>query len=123
MQMEMGENDQNVQTVKQITKRYVPLDPAGAVRLPNLPIILSFAKVFPALLAGDTFVLRPPPSARQTVLRIAEYLCELLPAGVFNVVPDGLDFWHEMAPNPGIDLEDSVLIPSVLLPPWTIRLS
>jgi delta 1-pyrroline-5-carboxylate dehydrogenase len=104
MQMEMGENDQNVQAVKHITKRYVPLGPAGAVRPANLPIIISFGKVFPALLAGDTLVLRPPPSAPHTVLRISEYLCELLPPGVFNVVPGGLDFWPEMAPNPGIDL-------------------
>lgn len=104
MQMEMGENDRNLQTVKHITKRYVPLDPAGAVRPANLPIIFSFGKVFPALLAGDTVVLRPPSSAPQTVLRISEYLRELLPPGVFNVVPDGHDFWPEMASHPGIDL-------------------
>ena len=89
---------------KHITKRYVPLDPVGAVTRANLPIIFSFGKVFPALLAGDTVVLRPPPSAPQTVLCISEYLRELVPPGVFNVVPDGHDFWPEMASHPGIDL-------------------
>jgi acyl-CoA reductase-like NAD-dependent aldehyde dehydrogenase len=70
----------------------------------NLPVILSFGKVLPALLAGDTVVLRPSPFSPVTVLRISEYIRELLPPGVFNVVIGGHDLWPWMTSHSGIDL-------------------
>jgi hypothetical protein len=69
-----------------------------------LPVILSFGKVLPALLAGDTVVLRPSPFTPLTVLRISEYIRELLPPGVFNVVTCGHDLWPWMTSHSGIDL-------------------
>jgi hypothetical protein len=41
-------------------------------------VILSFGKVFPALLAGDTVVLRASPFNPLTVLRISELIRELV---------------------------------------------
>ena len=70
----------------------------------NLPVILSFGKVLPALLAGDTVVLRPSAFTPLTVLRISEYIRELLPPGVFNVVTGGHELWPWMTSHPGIDL-------------------
>ena len=61
MQMAPPEKEQDVQTMEQITKRYVPIDGSGVISLWDLPVILSFGKVLPALLAGDTVVLRPSP--------------------------------------------------------------
>jgi acyl-CoA reductase-like NAD-dependent aldehyde dehydrogenase len=83
MQMELHEKEQEKQRIEHITKRYVPID-GGAFSLWNLPVILSFGKVLPALLAGNTVVLRPSPFTPLTVLRISEYIRELLPPGVFN---------------------------------------
>jgi len=56
--MALREKEKDVQDVKQITKRYVPIDVGGVIRRWNLPVILSFGKVLSALLAGDTVVLR-----------------------------------------------------------------
>ncbi|MGA8480361.1 MAG: aldehyde dehydrogenase family protein [Chthoniobacterales bacterium] len=70
----------------------------------NLPVILSFGKVLPALLAGDTVVLIPSPFTSLTVLRISEYIGELLPPGVFNVVTGGHDLWPWLTSHSGIDL-------------------
>jgi acyl-CoA reductase-like NAD-dependent aldehyde dehydrogenase len=67
-------------------------------------VILSFGKVFPALLAGDTVVLRPSPFNPLTVLRISELIRELLPLGVFNVVIGGHDLLPWMRSHSGIDL-------------------
>jgi acyl-CoA reductase-like NAD-dependent aldehyde dehydrogenase len=61
MQMELPEKEQDIQHIEHITKRYVPIDVGDAISLWNLPVILSFGKVLPALLAGDTVVLRPSP--------------------------------------------------------------
>jgi len=104
MQMELHEKEQDVQPMGHITKRYMPIDAGGAISLWNLPVILSFGKVLPALLAGDTVVLRPSPFTPLTVLRISEYIRELLPPGVFNVVTGGHDLWPWMTSHSGIDL-------------------
>jgi acyl-CoA reductase-like NAD-dependent aldehyde dehydrogenase len=104
MQMAPPEKEQDVQPIEQITKRYVPIDVGGAISLWNLPVILSFGKVLPALLNGDTVVLGPSPFTPLTVQRISEYIRELLPPGVFNVVTGGQDLWPWMTSHSGIDL-------------------
>jgi acyl-CoA reductase-like NAD-dependent aldehyde dehydrogenase len=104
MQMEVHEKEHEVQPIEHITKRYVPIDDGGAISRWKLPVILSFGKVLPALLAGDTVVLRPSPFTPLTVLRISEYIRELLPPGVFNVVTGGYEFWPWMTSPSGIDL-------------------
>ena len=51
MQMAPPAKEQDAQPVEQITKRYVPIDDGGSISRWDLPVILSFAKVLPALLA------------------------------------------------------------------------
>jgi acyl-CoA reductase-like NAD-dependent aldehyde dehydrogenase len=104
MQMAPHEQEQHVQPIEQITKRYVPMDGDGVISPWKLPVILSFGKVLPALLAGDTVVLRPSSFAPLTVLRISEYIRELLPPGVFNVVTGGDALWPWMRSHSEIDL-------------------
>jgi len=104
MQMAPYEQEQDGQPIEQITTRYVQIDGGGVSSLWNLPVILSFGKVLPALLAGNTVVLRPSPFTPQTVLRISEYIRELLPSGVFHVVTGGHDLWPWLTSRSGIDL-------------------
>jgi len=104
MQMAPPEKEQDVQPIEQITKRYVPIDGSAVNSLWNLPVILSFGKVLPALLTGDSVVLRPSPFTPLTVLRISDYIRKLLPPGVFNVVTGGHDLWPRMKSHSGIDL-------------------
>jgi hypothetical protein len=66
-------------------------------------------EVLPALLAGNTVVLKPSPFTPLTVLRISDYINDLLPPGVFNVVTGGDDLGPWMTSHPGIDL----LIPTI----------
>jgi acyl-CoA reductase-like NAD-dependent aldehyde dehydrogenase len=104
MQMEVYEKEKDRRPLEQITKRFVPIDGGGVISRWNLPVILSFGKVLPALLTGDTIVLRPSPLLPLTVLRISEYIRELLPPGVFNVVTGGQDLWPWLTSHSGIDL-------------------
>jgi acyl-CoA reductase-like NAD-dependent aldehyde dehydrogenase len=104
MQMELPENEQDVQPVRQITKRYVRVDGSDTADPRNLSVILSFGKVLPALLAGNTVVLIPSPFTTLTVLRISEYIRELFPPGVFNVVTGEHDLWIGMIPHSGVGL-------------------
>jgi acyl-CoA reductase-like NAD-dependent aldehyde dehydrogenase len=52
----------------------------------NAPLIISMAKVGPALAAGNTIVLKPSPYTPLSSLLLGELFREAFPAGVFNVV-------------------------------------
>jgi acyl-CoA reductase-like NAD-dependent aldehyde dehydrogenase len=91
LQMELPDSTWNETGVGQITKRYVPLGVVAAISPWNLPFLLSFTKVLPSLLAGNTVVLKPAVFTPLTVLRAADYIREILPTGVLNVVSGGDD--------------------------------
>ena len=102
-QMELHEKEQEIPHIGQIRKGYTPIGVIGAISPWNLPVVLSFAKILPALLAGNTVVLKPSPFSPLTVLRISDYIRELLPPGVFNVVTGGDDLGSWMTSHSGID--------------------
>ena len=75
----------------------------GAILPWNFPIYLMIVKVAPALLAGNTMVIKPAPSTPLTSLRLIELFQEVLPAGVLNMV-SGLDhLGPAMTSHPDID--------------------
>src|SRR5258708_23534476 len=69
LHMELPTSTWNETGVGQITKRYVPLGVVAAISPWNLPFLLSFTKVLPALLAGNTVVLKPAVFTPLTVRR------------------------------------------------------
>jgi len=59
----------------------------GAIIPWNMPVLIMGWKVGPALLAGNTLILKPASTAPLTVLRLAQILeSSGLPAGVLNIV-------------------------------------
>ena len=100
LQMELPNSTWNETGVGQITKRYVPLGVVAAISPWNLPFLLSFTKVLPALLAGNTVVLKPAVFTPLTVLRAADYIREILPPGVLNVISGGGDLGPWMTSHP-----------------------
>lgn len=69
--------------------RREPYGVVGAITPWNFPLWLSVIKIAPALVAGNTMVLKPAPTTPLTVLILAEVMAEVgLPAGVFNVLTD-----------------------------------
>jgi acyl-CoA reductase-like NAD-dependent aldehyde dehydrogenase len=100
LQMELPDSIWNETGVGQITKRYVPLGVVAAISPWNLPFLLSFTKVLPALLTGNTVVLKPAVFTPLTVLRAANYIREILPPGVLNVISGGDDLGPWMTSHP-----------------------
>jgi len=100
LQMELPDSIWNETGVGQITKRYVPLGVVAAISPWNLPFWLSFTKVLPALLTGNTLVLKPAVFTPLTVLRAADYIREILPPGVLNVISGGDDLGPWMTSHP-----------------------
>ena len=83
--------------------RHVPLGVVGAIAPWNFPILLAIWKMAPALLTGNTLVLKPSPFTPLSTLRTAELVGELFPAGVLNIVTGGDDLGPWMTAHPGID--------------------
>ena len=75
--------------------RHVPIGVVGAIAPWNFPLLLAMFKVGPALLAGNTMVLKPSPYTPLSTLKLGEILRDALPAGVLNVVSgnDALGSW------------------------------
>ena len=82
---------------------YVPLGVVAAIAPWNFPISLALWKVAPALVAGNTVVLKPSPFTPLTTLRIAELVRDLLPPGVFNVISGGDQLGPWMTTHAGFD--------------------
>ncbi|MFJ2559218.1 MULTISPECIES: aldehyde dehydrogenase [unclassified Streptomyces] len=82
-------------------------EPVGVVAaiIPwNAPVNLAAWKVGPALAAGCTVVLKPPPEAPLSNYILAEALHEAgVPAGVINVVPGGREVGEHLVTHPGTD--------------------
>lgn len=83
--------------------RHVPIGVVGGIVPWNFPVVLAFWKIAPALLAGNTLVLKPSPFTPLTTLKIGELVSGLLPPGVMNVLSGGDALGPRMSEHPGID--------------------
>lgn len=63
-----------------------PIGVVAAITPWHFPLMLVCWKVAPALLAGNTMVLKPSPYTPLTTLVFGEMMREVLPPGVLNVV-------------------------------------
>ena len=77
-----------------------PLGVVAAITPWNFPIVLASWKIAPALLAGNTMVLKPSPYTPLATLRLGEILRDILPPGVLNVVTGGDDLGQWMTSHP-----------------------
>lgn len=84
-----------------IETRYVPLGVVCAIAPWNFPVTLSMWKVAPALVAGNTMVLKPSPFTPLCTLKIGEIFRDILPPGVLNVVSGGDQLGPWMTEHPG----------------------
>jgi acyl-CoA reductase-like NAD-dependent aldehyde dehydrogenase len=79
-----------------------PLGVVAAITPWNFPLILASWKIAPALLAGNTMVIKPSPFTPRSTLALAELLADVLPPGVLNAVSGGdeLGTWMTSHPVP-----------------------
>lgn len=79
-----------------------PLGVVGAIVPWNFPMILMAFKVPPALIAGNTVVLKPSPTTPLTSLRLGELIKDIVPAGVLNIITDANDLGAPLTAHPDI---------------------
>jgi gamma-glutamyl-gamma-aminobutyraldehyde dehydrogenase len=86
--------------------RREPLGVIGAIVPWNYPLIISAWKLGPALLAGNSVVLKPAEQSSLSAIRLAELAVEAgLPPGVFNVLTGfGEEAGKPLALHPDVDM-------------------
>lgn len=80
-----------------------PLGVVAAITPWNFPMMMAVHKVGPALLSGNTVVLKPAPTTPLTTLKFAEICNSILPAGVVNVICDENDLGGALTSHPDVD--------------------
>jgi acyl-CoA reductase-like NAD-dependent aldehyde dehydrogenase len=88
---------------RRVVTRHTPLGVVGAIVPWNFPVLLAVWKIAPALLTGNTIVLKPSPFTPLCTLRLGELCRDVLPPGVLNVVSGGDSLGRWMTSHPGID--------------------
>jgi acyl-CoA reductase-like NAD-dependent aldehyde dehydrogenase len=86
---------------QRIETRYVPLGVVCAIAPWNFPITLAMWKVAPALVAGNTMVLKPSPFTPLCTLKVGELFRDIFPPGVLNIITGGDDLGPMMTAHPG----------------------
>lgn len=80
--------------------RRVPLGVAIGITPWNFPLSLAAQKISPALLAGNTMILKPSPYTPLSTLRMVELLAEVLPAGVLSALAGDSDLGPLLTKHP-----------------------
>ncbi len=85
-----------------IVRQRSPLGVVAAITPWNFPVVLLMLKVPPALVAGNTVVVKPAPTTPLTTLRFGEICAEVLPPGVVNVIVDQNDLGGALTSHPDV---------------------
>ncbi|WP_329343427.1 aldehyde dehydrogenase family protein [Streptomyces sp. NBC_01352] len=86
-----------------VVTRYTPLGVVGGITPWNFPILLAVWKIAPALVSGNTIVVKPSPFTPLCTLKLGELAQEVLPPGVFSVLSGDDELGEWITSHPGID--------------------
>ncbi|QRV73792.1 aldehyde dehydrogenase family protein [Ceratobasidium sp. AG-Ba] len=86
-----------------VVTQHVALGVAAAIVPWNFPILLAAWKIAPALLAGNTVIVKPSPFTPLTTLRIIADVQKVVPPGVLSVLSGDHELGPLMTAHPGID--------------------
>jgi acyl-CoA reductase-like NAD-dependent aldehyde dehydrogenase len=68
----------------------------------NFPLLLGCWKVGPAVLAGNTIVLKPAPTTPLTTLALGRLIRGIFPAGVVNIITDANELGPLLTGHPDV---------------------
>ncbi|WP_033073515.1 aldehyde dehydrogenase family protein [Sphingopyxis sp. MWB1] len=83
--------------------RRKPLGVVGSITPWNFPVMIAVWHIIPALLTGNTVVMKPSSYTPLSALRLIEIMAAHLPAGVVNSVTGEGDIGRAMSEHRGID--------------------
>ena len=87
---------------KDVIEHRTPLGVVAAITPWNFPLILLMNKLGPALICGNTMVVKPAPTTPLTTLLFGELCAAILPAGVVNMICDQNDLGGVLTAHPDV---------------------
>ena len=87
---------------RRVEQHRLPLGVVGAITPWNFPVLITGFKIPPALLAGNTVVIKPAPTTPLTTLKLGEIIAEIFPPGVVNIVTDLNDLGGHLTQHPDV---------------------
>ena len=88
--------------IRRVVKRRRPLGVVAAIVPWNFPLSLLGFKLPPALVAGNTVVVKPAATTPLSALRIGALIKDVFPAGVLNVIADQDDLGPHLTRHPDV---------------------
>ena len=85
-----------------VVEHRTPLGVVAAITPWNFPLVLVANKLGPALVTGNTMVLKPASTTPLTTLLFGELCGAILPAGVVNVICDENDLGARLTAHPDV---------------------
>ncbi|KAF1711457.1 aldehyde dehydrogenase [Pseudoxanthomonas kalamensis DSM 18571] len=82
--------------------RRKPIGVVAAIIPWNFPFFQTMYKLIPALLTGNTVVIKPAPTSPLNAMLLGDILSNIVPAGVVNVVGDAGDIGPLLSSHPDI---------------------
>jgi betaine-aldehyde dehydrogenase len=79
---------------------YRPYGVVGRICAFNHPVMFAATRPLPALIAGNSLVIKPAPQTSLSTLGLAELFAEAFPPGVVNIVSGGADAGDALVTDP-----------------------
>ena len=92
----MEDENQRVEVLRR------PLGVVAGICPWNFPLLITVYKIAPALITGNTIVIKPAPSTPLSSLRFAELIKDIFPKGVVNIIADNNDLGAAITSHPDI---------------------
>lgn len=102
----LGETAQSELPNKYAISMRMPVGVCGLITPWNFPIAIPTWKMFPALVAGNTIILKTAPDTPASAVRLFEIMLEAgFPPGVLNLVHgDGVHAGQSLVEHPDVDV-------------------
>lgn len=87
---------------RRVEEHRKPLGVVAAIIPWNFPLLIAMFKLPPALLVGNTIVIKPAPTTPVTTLMLGEICAEVFPKGVVNIITDQNELGPVLSSHPDI---------------------
>ena len=102
-QMKMPEDVIEDTEERKVINRYTPLGVACAIVPWNYPILLASGKIGPAVVTGNTIIVKPSPYTPYCNLKLAELAMQIFPPGVVQALSGDEELGPLLTAHPDID--------------------
>lgn len=93
----LEENDQ-----QRIEIHRRPLGVVAGIVPWNFPFLIAVYKLAPALLVGNSIIIKPAPTTPVTAVILGELIADIVPSGLVNILVDNNDLGPKLSQHPGV---------------------